>query len=201
LYDLADPTTYTANFLGTYISGPDYLYKGQTGMYNSNPSGGSGNRSYQWYKKLDGSSTWYTRGTSQTQEERMITTAFTVKVEVTDDVYNKTATAIKYVTYGALAEGDSTENSESSGKIINVQNHPNPFNPQTAITYTLATAAHVTLTVFDMLGREVATPVDAWKNAGQQKVLFNGSTCASGVYWCRLQTETTSQMHRMILTK
>jgi Secretion system C-terminal sorting domain len=197
----SDSQIYTANFLGTYISGPGYLYKGQTGTYDSNPSGGSGNRSYQWYKKLDGSPTWYTRGTSQTQQERMITTAFTLKVEVIDNVYNKTATDTIYVTYGALSGEDSTDGSNNSGRITNLMNYPNPFNPQTTISYKLPAETQVTLKVYDLFGREVATLVEAWQSAGEHKISFDASHLTSGVYWYRLQAGATSHVKKMILAK
>ncbi|MCL5267093.1 MAG: T9SS type A sorting domain-containing protein [Bacteroidetes bacterium] len=66
------------------------------------------------------------------------------------------------------------------------QNYPNPFNPTTAISYQLSEASHVTLRVYDVLGREVAILVDGEENAGVYKVAFNGARYASGVYFYRL---------------
>ncbi|MAT58356.1 MAG: peptidase S8 [Ignavibacteriae bacterium] len=79
------------------------------------------------------------------------------------------------------------------------QNYPNPFNPTTTIEYTIpkvetlhATSQmqNVTLQVYDVLGREVATLVNEQKTAGRYEVEFNAINLASGVYFYRLQTST-----------
>ncbi|MCL4511104.1 MAG: T9SS type A sorting domain-containing protein [Bacteroidetes bacterium] len=66
------------------------------------------------------------------------------------------------------------------------QNYPNPFNPTTAIGYQLSAVSHVTLKVYDMLGREVATLVDGQQNPGVYKVTFDGGKYSSGVYFYRI---------------
>jgi hypothetical protein len=71
------------------------------------------------------------------------------------------------------------------------QNFPNPFNPSTIINYQLPKAGNVTLKVFDVLGREVATLVDEYRNAGTYEVEFNLSAgrqgTASGIYFYQLK--------------
>jgi hypothetical protein len=66
------------------------------------------------------------------------------------------------------------------------QNYPNPFNPTTVIQYELPTRSHVTLTVYDILGRTVATLVDEIIGAGRQHVVFDGRGLATGMYIYRL---------------
>jgi fibronectin type 3 domain-containing protein len=66
------------------------------------------------------------------------------------------------------------------------QNYPNPFNPATVIKYQLPAFSSVKLSVYDILGREVATLVDGVKEAGFYTATFDGSKVASGIYFTRL---------------
>ena len=72
------------------------------------------------------------------------------------------------------------------------QNYPNPFNPTTAISYQLPAFSHVTLKIYDVLGREVETLVNKNKPAGKYTVEFNGEGLASGVYFYKLTAVTRS---------
>jgi len=67
------------------------------------------------------------------------------------------------------------------------QNFPNPFNPTTQIVFDLPKAGEVTLTVYDMTGRVVATLVNGYKTAGRYDVTFDGTNLASGAYIYRLE--------------
>ncbi|TFH52863.1 MAG: T9SS type A sorting domain-containing protein [Candidatus Zixiibacteriota bacterium] len=80
-------------------------------------------------------------------------------------------------------------------------NFPNPFNPSTTIGYDLKEAADVRLTVFDLLGRQVATLVNAHQNAGRYSVNFEAGAMPSGVYFYRLETLEFSDMKKMMLLK
>ena len=66
------------------------------------------------------------------------------------------------------------------------QNYPNPFNPVTVIRYQMPATGSVSLKVFDLLGREVATLVEGIKSVGLHSIEFDGSHCASGTYLYRL---------------
>jgi hypothetical protein len=82
-----------------------------------------------------------------------------------------------------------------------LQNFPNPFNPSTLIQYQLPGAGQVRLTVYDILGREVATLIDAVQQPGRHEARFEGAGLASGVYLYRLQTAGFVQQRKMILQK
>ncbi|MDD5087492.1 MAG: Omp28-related outer membrane protein [bacterium] len=66
------------------------------------------------------------------------------------------------------------------------QNYPNPFNPQTTIPFTLPMRAEVTLRVFDLLGREVATLASGTFDTGYHHLTWDGSGCGSGLYFYRM---------------
>lgn len=81
------------------------------------------------------------------------------------------------------------------------QNYPNPFNPTTQIPYELKAAAEVTLKVFDLTGREVATLVNGYQSAGAHSVSFDGSGLASGTYLYTLKAGDFQLNRTMVLVK
>jgi hypothetical protein len=81
------------------------------------------------------------------------------------------------------------------------QNYPNPFNPSTTIKYELPRTSQVSLTVFDILGREVSVLVNDRRDAGVYEVKFDGSNLASGVYFYRIQAGDFTQTKRLLLLK
>ncbi len=82
------------------------------------------------------------------------------------------------------------------------QNFPNPFNPSTTIQFALPKNADVTVKLFDLLGREVATLVDEEFAPGEYKLLFEAGELASGVYFYRIVGKTTSgTAERFVSTK
>ncbi len=66
------------------------------------------------------------------------------------------------------------------------QNHPNPFNPTTEIAFNLPARAEVSVTVYDVMGREVVRLANGTYTAGSHQLTFDGSHLASGVYFCRM---------------
>lgn len=81
------------------------------------------------------------------------------------------------------------------------QNHPNPFNPLTTIKYQTSQNGFVTLKVYDILGKEIATLVNEEKPSGRYEVSFNASSFASGVYLYRLNVNDYVDVKKMILLK
>jgi hypothetical protein len=81
------------------------------------------------------------------------------------------------------------------------QNYPNPFNPSTRITYSIQKAGIVSLKVYDILGREVATLVNGYQPANNYSVIFDASDLASGIYLYKLKTGDFVQTRKMILLK
>jgi hypothetical protein len=81
------------------------------------------------------------------------------------------------------------------------QNYPNPFNPATVISYDLSAASHVTLKVFDLMGREVVTLVDGFQEPGSRSVTLDGNALATGVYYYRLQAGAYVETKKLLLTR
>jgi len=81
------------------------------------------------------------------------------------------------------------------------QNYPNPFNPSTSIKFTMPKGDNVKLVIFDLLGREVKTLVNEFRNSGTYEVNFDASLLASGVYFYRLEAGEFTDTKRMLLVK
>jgi hypothetical protein len=81
------------------------------------------------------------------------------------------------------------------------QNYPNPFNPVTAISYDLPAASHVTLKVFDLTGREVATLVDRFEGPGVRSVSFDAAALATGVYYYRLRAGGYVETKKLVVLR
>ena len=82
-----------------------------------------------------------------------------------------------------------------------IGNYPNPFNPTTSISYQLPKDGYVTLKVYDILGKEIATLVNENKTAGYYKVNFDASRLTSGVYIYKISSNNFSLSKKMLLTK
>jgi predicted GH43/DUF377 family glycosyl hydrolase len=81
------------------------------------------------------------------------------------------------------------------------QNYPNPFNPSTMIRYDVPDAAAVNLTVYSILGQEVAKLVDAREEAGYHEARFDASGLASGIYFYRLRAGNFVQTKKLVLMR
>ncbi|MBL0062096.1 MAG: T9SS type A sorting domain-containing protein [bacterium] len=81
------------------------------------------------------------------------------------------------------------------------QNYPNPFNPTTQIPFELKEAGNVTMKVYDLTGREVATLLNGYQSAGSHTVAFDGTSLASGTYLYKLDVNGNQFSRTMILMK
>jgi N-acetylglucosamine-6-sulfatase len=81
------------------------------------------------------------------------------------------------------------------------QNYPNPFNAMTTIKYSLPRASRVQLKVFDSHGREVTILVDELQERGFKSINFDAQRYASGLYFCRLITDSFNETKKMVIAK
>ena len=112
--------------------------------------------------------------------------------------------AILHTTNGGVTFIEDENNNFTKPKdFLLQQNYPNPFNPSTSIQYAISSRQFVTLKVYDLLGREVATLVNEEKPAGAYNVQFtmNNVQLSSGIYLYRLQAGDYVESKKMILLK
>ena len=82
-----------------------------------------------------------------------------------------------------------------------LSNFPNPFNPTTQVSYQLKESGHVTIKVYDALGKEVANLVDEVKPSGKYNVTFNGAELSSGIYFISMRVNNFYKTQKIILAK
>jgi len=99
----------------------------------------------------------------------------------------------------------SVENNDNTGSLPSSfrlnKNYPNPFNASTTIKYDLAVDNNVKLEIFDLLGRNIDTIVDAYQAAGEHQITWNASDIASGTYLYRLTVGDETAVSKMVLIK
>lgn len=81
------------------------------------------------------------------------------------------------------------------------QNYPNPFNPSTTINFSIPKSEYVTLKVYDIMGKEVATLVNSQMNMGSYGVDFNAANLSSGIYFYKLISGSFTEVKKMTLIK
>ncbi|MCB9207015.1 MAG: T9SS type A sorting domain-containing protein [Ignavibacteriales bacterium] len=121
------------------------------------------------------------------------------------------------INFSELTLTDITENNKLEEKFKLSQNYPNPFNPTTTIEYTISSnvksetsngfipsvveGSSIQLTVYDVLGREIATLVNKTQAAGNYTVEFDGNNLVSGIYYYQLKFDNNIETRKMILIK
>ncbi|MCX8105765.1 MAG: YCF48-related protein [Ignavibacterium album] len=117
------------------------------------------------------------------------------------------AHTLRYLLKQVDFDGSFTYSNEIEVEIINPyqfilhQNYPNPFNPNTMISWQSPVGSHQTLKVYDILGNEIVTLVDEYREAGRYKVEFDASTLPSGVYVYKLTAGSFVSSKKMIVVK
>jgi hypothetical protein len=81
------------------------------------------------------------------------------------------------------------------------QNYPNPFNPTTVISFDLPRVDHVSLVVYDLLGREVTTLLDEVVQAGSYRLKFDATGMAGGMYYYRIRSGSFTETRKMLLLR
>lgn len=125
--------------------------------------------------------------------------SYEVRVVITDGVLAASTSAI--LTASSTITGVEDEFSGIPTNYVLMQNYPNPFNPSTLIRFGLPSDSHVRLSVFNILGQEVAVLLDRTMTAGFHKVNFDASNMTSGLYIYRIQADNFVQVRKMMLAK
>lgn len=120
---------------------------------------------------------------------------------VNDNMTNGNESWYAYAVDTAATTGVSVHDNEIPNIYTLQQNYPNPFNPSTNISFTLPYQSHVSLKVYDILGKEVATLVNEVKAAGSYTKQWNASQFASGVYFYRLTAGSFYETKKLLLLK
>ena len=126
---------------------------------------------------------------------------------VATSLFDPTATVTKkIVTVSNTATGVDDGNFHVPGMFTLNQNFPNPFNPETVISFSLDKPGDVTLSVYDVLGRTVTTLYHGFLPTGQHQFRWNGTdgygqSVASGIYFYRLSSDQISLTRKMALMK
>jgi hypothetical protein len=131
----------------------------------------------------------------------------TKEINPTDDLNDPSKWRASYAIHGSPGRDDlpttsvDTPTTGPPTSFALYQNYPNPFNPETKIQYTLKGSGKVRLSVYDLMGREVAALVDGVQNAGPHDAVLSGAGLTSGIYFYRLQSAEGVITKKMALVK
>ncbi|MBN4056313.1 S8 family serine peptidase [Rhodothermus sp. AH-315-K08] len=195
---LAAPTNFSVTNAGSIGENPALWWDGTEGVLTN----------YIVYRQNPGSSTWVQIGTTTSTD--YVDTSLVMEAKTGSNTYYFRVTAEDF-------GGTETAPSNQDGIFADVSwkrgddvvahrfaldvNYPNPFNPSTTFRYSIPGQTRVTLTVFDMLGREVARPVDEVQEQGAHSLTFDASELPTGMYLYKLVTSFGETTRTMALTK
>ena len=131
-----------------------------------------------------------------------VSTLFTFDTSnATGTVIGSTSFHVNAIVYGRAPIGIKPVSTIVPDKYSLYQNYPNPFNPTTKIDFDVLKKGFVTVSVFDILGREVATLVSENLEPGKYSYTFKGDNLASGIYFYRIKVNDFSAVKKMLLLK
>jgi hypothetical protein len=135
------------------------------------------------------------------QNEVVLTGAVISMLRVSAESRARGGYQIEYYDVNASTATDTQTDAVLPAEVTLAANYPNPFNPTTTISFALPETAQATLTVYDVMGREVARLVDGMTQAGTHEVTFEAHSLPSGLYVYRLATPASTLTGRMMLVK
>ena len=195
-------SAFRANPVAVSISGPTFIFAGNPASFSASVSGGSGSTSYRWFR--NGSFTGVTSSTYSTTG----TSSFSVRVEATRG--SETASATRFVTVQDVGGCepylipipepcpiylDAPQAASPAAASVTAAPEafalspmsPNPVRGSAVVTFETPEAATVSVAVFDVLGREVATLADGPVGAGVHRARFDASALTPGTYVLRMR--------------
>ncbi|HYQ85906.1 MAG TPA: T9SS type A sorting domain-containing protein [Bacteroidota bacterium] len=143
------------------------------------------------YFSLDTGASWTYAGLDSLPVFRLVSYGDTTYAITNIALYKLTRSPFLGVSGGQLMP---------SGFLLS-QNFPNPFNPSTRIQFSIPISQHVSVKIFDLLGAEITTLVNEFKQPGTYTVTWDARKLPSGVYFCRLQSESFTEMKKLLLLR
>ena len=192
--------------LSVVISGPGYVPQGQSATWYANATGGGLSfLCYKWYTRPVWSSTWTLDESTCSRNSfyKRITDPIYMYVVASDEFQTATS-PLWYVTYSGaarIAAGTAPSDELQAVSYSLGQNYPNPFNPATEIRFSLPEATHVSLAVYDVMGRRVAQLLDETRETGVHRVTWNATGLPSGTYFYQIKAGAFAQSKHMVLMK
>jgi len=194
------------------ISGPTSVNEGQTATWSGSISGGDGSyESVNWYKKFTDTPYWAfecigtTSCTTSFQDANSQPDTGYLKFEVLDEggrYFGEDVYSVGVIEYGGPYATSASDAAEHIPDAFTLRgNAPNPFTETTTIRFALPEATHVELTVYDLMGREVAQLLNREMEPGHKQVPFDASSLASGTYLYRLRAGDFVQTKRLVVVK
>jgi parallel beta-helix repeat protein len=174
----------------TPVAGGDY-YDSVMTQFEASVSGGVEDYTIEWSSSLDGA-----LGTGLVAENYLSPGLHTIYLHVVDAAGTIVDRSVEVEIESEVVEAD-----EHLAVFELKQNYPNPFNPSTTIRFSLAELGHARVTIYNLLGAQVAVLVDDMMEVGHHEVRFNAGNMAGGLYFCVFEAAGHREVNKMTLIK